>query len=119
MRLLAVFLGLVLGLSMIAAGSRAGVGLTVEGVALRDCVGGPGAWNHDEPGGPPPRLLDAELPEDSEDDSDDHRSACARTDHQAFALDGLARGRMVFFEPSWAAAQRVREGHGARGPPIA
>lgn len=114
----AVLLALILGLSMIAAGTRLGAGLTVEGTALRDCVGGDQAWNQDAPGQPPPRLLDSELRKDSEDDSDS-RTEFADLARELHEPGASSNGSLMFFERRSGASLRVREGHGARGPPIA
>jgi hypothetical protein len=114
---LAVLLGLILSLSMVAAGSRVGIGLAVEGAALRDCVTADQASNDDGPSQPPTRLVETELQEDSEDDSDDERTEYAQVERETHELTVLAIGRVVFCERCSDAAQRVREGHGARGPP--
>lgn len=115
---MAVLVGLVLGLSLIASGLRIGAGVAIEGAALRDCIGGPQAHNQDAPGQPPPRLLDAELRNDNEDDGDDVVSS-------ADILGELSQPRGVVI--SWVflvaqsseAAERARECQGARGPPSA
>jgi hypothetical protein len=113
-----MLLGLVLGLSMFAAGSRLGGGLTVEGTALRDCTAGDQAWNYDEPGQPPPRLLDAGV-QDSEDESDDDRTHYADVTDGLQELLGQTVGRVAFCERRQGLAERVGQGHGARGPPAA
>jgi hypothetical protein len=114
----AVLLGLILGLSLIASGLRIGAGVAIEGAALRDCIGGPQAHNQDAPGHPPPRLLDAELRNDSEDDGDDVVSS-------ADIVGELPQPRatvsswVFLIAPHSEAAQRARECQGARGPPRA
>lgn len=106
-----------LGLSMIAAASRIGGGLMIEGAALRDCIGGDQAWNHDTPGQPPPRLHDGELRKDN--DESDSRAAMAGIAREQPEPTAGSRGRLVFFERRSEASLRAREGHGARGPPSA
>ncbi|HLT37576.1 MAG TPA: hypothetical protein VK034_14885 [Enhygromyxa sp.] len=116
--LLAVLMALVLGLSMIGAGSRIAGGLTIEGAALRDHVGGDQAFKLDAPGQPPPRLLEGELRKDNHDDSDSRTetTALARDPHES--RDEILEA-LVSFEIRSEASLRVGEGLGARGPPAA
>lgn len=115
--LLAVLLGLILGLNLIAAGSRLGGGLAIEGVDLRDCIGGDQAHNRDAPGQPPPRLLEAELRKDS--DHGDPRCEPANVGHEPHDPAEASSLWLALGERRSAAAQRAREGHGPRGPPRA
>lgn len=114
----ALLLAVILGLSLLASGLRiGGGGVAIEGAALRDCVGGDQAHNYDAPGQPPPRLLDAELRKDSQDDGDDRES---QAELVADVVTPCSVGSpVVLTERCSAAAQRAREGHGARGPPSA
>ncbi len=104
---------------MVAAGSRVGSELSVEGTALCDCVDGARASNQDAPDQPPQLPLDTELQGDSEDDSDDDRTEYAHLDHTLDELCGRCIERVAFGDRRTDAAQRIRDGHGARGPPLA
>jgi hypothetical protein len=116
--LLALILGLILGLSLIASGLRIGAGVAIEGAALRDCIGGPQAHTRDAPGQPPPRLLDAELRKDSEDDGDDFL-APADIIGELPQPRGTISSYVSFVAQRSEAAQRARQCQGARGPPNA
>lgn len=114
---MAVLVGLILGLGLIASGLRIGAGVAIEGAALRDCIGGPQAHNHDAPGQPPPRLLDAELRHDSEDDGDDVILSADVIGELPLPI-GTVSSWVLWVAPHNEAAQRARECQGARGPPI-
>lgn len=112
MAVIAMIMSLVMGLVMLR-----GAGLATQGAALGDCVSGPQAHNYDAPGQPPPRLLDAELRKDSEDDGDDFISPLDLVDELP-ELAATIRARLELGERRSDAVQRAREGHGARGPPV-
>ncbi|MFO7567784.1 MAG: hypothetical protein R6X02_34395 [Enhygromyxa sp.] len=114
---MALLLGVMLGLSMIAAAQRAGGGLKIEGAALRDCSGGDQAWNHDTPGQPPPRRYDGQLGKDTEDEIDSRVAVADAASELDEAFAGSC-ARLLFFEHASEASLRAREGQGARGPPL-
>lgn len=115
-----MLLGLALMLSMIAAGSGGGVG-TTDRISLRDATGEDQARNQNAPEQPPLRMFDCQRDNgegEAEGDGDDGMERVAVTD-EPLELRDATRRWSTFVDRRSEVAQRIRAGHGARGPPIA
>jgi hypothetical protein len=114
-----MLLSLALMLGMIVAGSGGGVGPTTDRLSLRDSTGEDQARNQSAPEQPPLRLFDCQRDNgEGEGDSDGGLERVAITD-EPLELHDASRRWIPLVDRRSEIAQRIREGRGARGPPIA